>query len=72
MSAQVQIVTLAPVISQEQFSVLLGVTKDTVRGWVQSHTLPVVKIGKQNFINLNQVVDDLRSGKDIFTRGDYE
>lgn len=72
MNDRIQIVALPPVLAQEQFSNLLGVTKDVVRGWVQSQTIPVVKIGRQNFINLQQIQTDLSAGKDVFTRGDYE
>lgn len=60
-----------PVSSQEQFATWTGVSKDTVRGWVEQGTLPTVKIGRQRFINVLEVVSDLVKGKSIFSGGDY-
>ncbi|MDO6748531.1 helix-turn-helix domain-containing protein [Gilvimarinus sp. 1_MG-2023] len=62
---------LPPVSSQEQFAQWLGTTQDTVRGWVENNTLPNVKIGRQRFINVTELVDNLRDGKTIFSRGDF-
>lgn len=63
---------LFPVMSQELYSISVGVTKDTVRGWVEQGTIPTVKIGRQRFVNVQKVVSDLEEGKTIFSRGDYE
>ncbi len=63
---------LPPIASQEHFSNLIGVTKATVRGFVETDALPHVKIGRQRFINLVKLVDDLKAGKTTFARGDYQ
>jgi len=63
---------ISPVMSQEMFSSFIGVTKDTVRGWVEQGTVATVKIGRQRYINVKRIVSDLEEGKTIFTRGDYE
>ncbi|UTF61284.1 helix-turn-helix domain-containing protein [Gilvimarinus sp. DA14] len=62
---------LPPVSSQEQFAQWLGTTPDTVRGWVENSTIPHVKIGRQRFINITRLVDQIREGKTIFSRGDF-
>lgn len=72
MESPINLVAVPPVMSQEQFAVHLGVSQDTVRGWIQAHTIPKVKIGKQNFVNLQLMQKQLSNGKDIFSRGDYE
>ncbi|MFO1390462.1 hypothetical protein [Cellvibrio sp.] len=63
---------IPPVCSQEQCAVFLGVTKDTIRGFVETDALPTVKIGRQRFINFQKLLSDLQAGKTQFTRGDYE
>lgn len=63
---------LPPIASQEHFSNLIGVTKATVRGFVETDALPHVKIGRQRFINIVRLVDDLKAGKTTFARGDYQ
>ncbi|MFC3115968.1 helix-turn-helix domain-containing protein [Cellvibrio fontiphilus] len=67
----VNLSAISPVVSQEQFATFLGVTPDTVRGWIENDTLPHVKLGRQRFINVIVFVDDLKNGKTIFSRGDY-
>lgn len=70
-----QIVNLSivpPLMSQAQFASFVGVSADTVRGWVEGRTIPIAKIGKQNFINLRALSGELDDGKTIFVRGDYE
>lgn len=67
----VNLSVISPVLSQEQFANFTGVTPDTVRGWVENHTLPTIKLGRQRFINVVSFFDDLKSGKTIFSRGDY-
>lgn len=64
----------APLCTQEAFSQLLGsadVTPDVVRGWVETATIPTVKIGRRRLVNLAQLIRDLERGKTIFCRGDY-
>lgn len=67
----IKLSVLPPVSSQEQFSQFLGVSKDTVRGWVETDAIPHVKIGRQRFINVVEFVNLLQAGKTLFTRGDF-
>lgn len=61
-----------PVSSQSQFASWVGVSDDTVRGWVENRTLPTVKIGRQRFICLKTYLQAVESGKTIFNSGDYK
>lgn len=64
----------APLCTQDAFSQLLGsddVTADVVRGWVETATIPTVKIGRRRLVNLAQITRDLERGKTIFCKGDY-
>ncbi|WP_231702302.1 DNA-binding protein [Halopseudomonas litoralis] len=64
----------APLCTQDAFSQLLGsadVTPDVVRGWVETSTIPTVKIGRRRLVNLAQITRDLERGKTIFCKGDY-
>lgn len=70
-NSAVKVFVLPPVSSQEQFANFMGVTKDTVRGFVETDALPHVKIGRQRFINVVKFIADLQAGKTVFTRGDY-
>lgn len=63
---------IPPVCSQEQCATFMGVTKDTIRGFVETDALPTVKIGRQRFINFLRLSADIQAGKTVFTRGDYE
>ena len=63
---------LPPVCGQEQFATWAGTTPDTVRGWIENKTIPSVKIGRQRFVDVLRFVNDLKSGKTIFTRGDFD
>jgi len=67
-----QVSAIPPIMAQIQFASLLGVSKDTVRGWVENRTVPVVKVGKQRFINVHALMRDLESDKSIFVKGDYD
>ena len=69
--ANTEFSSLPPIVSQEKFSNLIGVTKDTIRGFVETDALPHIKIGRQRFINIVKLVDDLKAGKTTFARGDY-
>lgn len=60
-----------PVSSQVQFASWIGVTPDTVRGWVENGTIPTVKIGRQRFIDVVGYMDSVKRGKTIFQKGDY-
>lgn len=67
-----QNVVMPPVSSQAQFAHWVGVSDDTVRGWVENRTLPTVKIGRQRFICLKTYLQEVEAGKTIFNSGDYK
>jgi hypothetical protein len=48
----------APFCTKYVLAQLLGmeqITEDVVRGWIESHTVPTVKIGRHRVININSV-----------------
>ncbi|MAG66960.1 MAG: DNA-binding protein [Pseudomonadales bacterium] len=57
--------------SKEIFAAMLGVSVDTVIAWIQSKTVPSVKMGRPRLVNLAQIRTDLANGKTIFAQGDY-
>ena len=65
----------APFCTQMVFAQMLGldeISEDVVRGWVETRTVPSVKIGRRRVINLHRIRRDLERGKSIFSQGDYE
>jgi len=64
----------APFCSQQVLVDMIGselITPDVVRGWVETNTLPTIKIGRRRVINLHRIRCDLDRGKTIFCQGDY-
>ncbi|MCO6059830.1 DNA-binding protein [Pseudomonas sp. MOB-449] len=64
----------APFCSQFVLAEMLGIdqiTEDVVRGWVETQTVPTVKIGRRRVINLHRIRKDLERGKTVFCAGDY-
>lgn len=64
----------SPFCSQMVFAEMLGiedVTPAVVRGWVESATVPTVKIGRRRVINLHRIRRDIDRGKTVFCAGDY-
>ncbi|UUY10478.1 DNA-binding protein [Pseudomonas sp. J452] len=64
----------APLCSQQVLVDMFGtdlITPDVVRGWVESYTLPTVKVGRRRVINLHRIRRDLDRGKTVFCAGDY-
>ncbi len=64
----------APFCSQGVLADMFGtelISNDVVRGWVESHTIPTVKIGRRRVINLHRIRRDLDRGKTVFCAGDY-
>lgn len=57
--------------SKETFAAMLSVTVDTVISWMQTGTVPSVKMGRPRFVNLAAIRTDLAKGKTIFAQGDY-
>lgn len=62
---------LPPVCGQAQFASWIGVSVDTVRGWVEIGTIPTVKIGRQRFVDVLGYINAWKNGKTIFQRGDF-
>lgn len=65
----------APFCTQMVFAQMLGldeISEDVVRSWVETRTVPSVKIGRRWVINLHRIRRDLERGKSIFSQGDYE
>lgn len=58
--------------SIEVFSLMVGVTQDTVKSWVQTGTVPSIKMGRPRLVNLELIRKDLGKGKTIFAQGDYD
>jgi excisionase family DNA binding protein len=63
---------LPPLLSRDQFASFAGITPDTVRGWIQSATIPSVKIGRHRLVNVALIVKELQNGKTAFSQGDYQ
>lgn len=57
--------------SKETFAAMNGVSVDTVIAWMQSGTVPSIKMGRPRLVNLAQLRADLAKGKTIFAQGDY-
>lgn len=43
---------IVPVMSRTLFAQLVGVTEDTVTGWINRGYVPVVEVGRYRLINL--------------------
>lgn len=57
--------------SIEVFAMMVGVTQDTVKSWVQNDTIPSIKMGRPRLVNLERLRRDLSKGKTVFAQGDY-
>ncbi|MES9958271.1 MAG: helix-turn-helix domain-containing protein [Sedimenticola sp.] len=44
-----------PVMTQERFSELCGLTEATVRGMIEKGHIPAIKIGKRRMINIAEL-----------------
>jgi hypothetical protein len=58
--------------SKETFAAMNGVSVDTVIAWMQSGTVPSIKMGRPRLVNLAQLRADLAQGKTVFVPGDYK
>lgn len=58
-------------VSGEIFAAMVGVSHDTVKSWMQTGTVPSVKMGRPRLVNLAAIRTDLSKGKTIFAQGDY-
>lgn len=64
----------APFCTQQVLAEMCGIeeiTEDVVRGWVETRTIPTVKIGRRRVINLHRIRSYLDQGKTVFSAGDY-
>ncbi len=59
------------VCSAEAFAEMCGVSIETVVGWMRTGTVPAVKVGDAQLINIERLCEDLEHGKDQFDEGDY-
>ncbi|UTH32747.1 DNA-binding protein [Ectopseudomonas hydrolytica] len=57
--------------SKEVFAMMMGVSDDTVVSWMQTGTVPSVKMGRPRVVNLAKLRADLAKGKTVFAQGDY-
>lgn len=42
----------APLMDRRRFAQAVGVTAETVEGWIARRELPMVKIGRRNLVNV--------------------
>ncbi|MFT2112019.1 helix-turn-helix domain-containing protein [Marinomonas sp. 2405UD68-3] len=49
----------SPIVSQEQFSELVGLSPDIVRAWINRGLIPTVKIGKRRLINVAKLTQEM-------------
>ncbi|SFH88989.1 transcriptional regulator, AlpA family [Lachnospiraceae bacterium NLAE-zl-G231] len=49
--------------SLEEISKHLGVSKDTIRGWIKKETIPYYRVGRQYKFKLAEVDDWVESGQ---------
>lgn len=62
---QKQIILLAtPVMTQERFAQLTGLTEGQVRGMIEKGHLPSVKIGKPRLVNIALISQNALEGED--------
>jgi excisionase family DNA binding protein len=48
-----------PLLSQQQFSELVGVSHDVVRCWIAKGKIPTVKIGRRRLINVAKLTQEM-------------
>ena len=48
-------------LTVEKFAAHVGVTVDTVNGWIKTNQIPTIKIGKRRLINMYKVNHKLGS-----------
>lgn len=48
-------------LTVEKFADHVGVTVDTVNGWIKTNQIPTIKIGKRRLINMHKVNNKLGS-----------
>ena len=51
-------VLFVPEITIEKYAEMVGVTPDTVHGWIKRGYLPAYKLGKYKMVNLAQRLDE--------------
>ena len=74
MSTQNVFITLPPICTREEWGRLTGLAEKgptVVLGMCNQGTLPTVKVGRHDLVNVHQILQDLASGKTEFLAGDY-
>ncbi len=49
--------------SVEEMAAYLGVSKETIRGWVKKGSIPFLKVGRQYKFRLSEIDEWLNSGE---------
>lgn len=62
-SKEVGMSTVERWLSLEEISNHLGVSKDTIRGWIKKETIPFHKVGRQYKFRISEVDAWIESGK---------
>ena len=57
--------------SVKTFAEISGVTVEEVINWVDSQTIPSMKLADFRMVNLARLRADLEKGKTVFSAGDY-
>ena len=57
--------------SVKTFAELSGVSVEQVINWVDSQTIPSMKLADFRMVNLARLRADLEKGKTVFSAGDY-
>ncbi len=57
--------------SVKTFAEISGVTVEEVINWVDSQTIPSMKLSDFRMVNLARLRADLEKGKTVFKAGDY-
>lgn len=53
------VLVTSPIVSQEQFSELVGLSPDVIRAWINRGLIPTVKIGKRRLINVAKLTQEM-------------
>jgi excisionase family DNA binding protein len=53
-----------PIMSQERFSLLVGLSEPTIRGMIEKGHLPTVKIGKRRLIDMVALTQEVATEED--------
>lgn len=57
--------------SVKTFSEMSGISVEEAINWIDSGTIPSMKLADFRMVNLARLRDDLLKGKTVFAKGDY-